>query len=137
MGLMVAFQVQRHARVILTVGGIYAMLWAAAALSQWLWLSTILFFALGTADGVWGVSRNTLAQLLVPDALRGRVMSVVMLVTRGSSQLGTMQAGLLVGLIGAPAAVLASAAIIGASVARSWRVRLPPHPVAVDLQTER
>jgi MFS family permease len=135
MGLMVAFQVERHARVILIAGGIYATLWGAAALSQWLWVSTILFFALGTADGVWGVSRNTLAQLLVPDALRGRVMSVVMLVTRGSSQLGTMQAGLLVGLMGAPAAVLASAAIIGASVVRCWRVRLPPHPAAADLQT--
>ena len=116
MGLMLSFQVKRHARLILTVGGLYALLWGAAALSQWLWVSVILFFALGTTDGVWGVSRNTLAQLLVPDALRGRVMSVVMLVTRGSSQLGTMQGGLLVGLIGAPAAVLTSAAIIGAGV---------------------
>ena len=127
MGLMVAFQVQRHARLILTVGGLYALLWAAAALSPWLWLSAILFFALGTADGVWGVARNTLAQLLVPDALRGRVMSVVMLVTRGGSQLGTIQGGLLVGVIGASAAVLTSAAIIGAAVLRSWRVKLPEH----------
>jgi MFS family permease len=127
MGLMLTFQVERHARLILTVGGLYALLWGAAALSQWLWVSAILFFALGTTDGVWGVSRNTLAQLLVPDALRGRVMSVVMLVTRGGSQLGTIQGGLLVGLIGAPAAVLTSAVIIGATVIRSWRVPLPDH----------
>ena len=132
MGLMLTFQVERHARLILTVGGLYALLWGAAALSQWLWVSIILFFALGTTDGVWGVSRNTLAQLLVPDALRGRVMSVVMLVTRGSSQLGTMQGGLLVGLMGAPAAVLTSAAIIGAGVVGSWRVRLPDHAATVD-----
>lgn len=127
MGLMVAFQVQRHARLILMVGGLYAVLWAAAALSPWFWLSAILFFALGTTDGIWSVARNTLAQLLVPDALRGRAMSVVMLVTRGSSQLGHLQAGLLVGLMGAPAAVLAGAAMIGAGVVRSWRVPLPPH----------
>ncbi len=127
MALMVAFQVQRHARLILTVGGLYALLWGAAALSPFLWLSMILFFALGTTDGVWGVARNTLAQLLVPDALRGRVMSVVMLVTRGGSQLGTIQGGLLVGVIGASAAVLTSAAIIGATVLRSWRVKLPEH----------
>jgi len=63
----------------------------------------------------------------VPDALRGRVMSVVMLVTRGGSQLGTIQGGLLVGVIGASAAVLTSAAIIGAAVLRSWRVKLPDH----------
>ncbi len=92
MGLMVAFQVQHLARLIVTVGGVYAVLWAAAGLSPWLFLSVILLFALGTADGVWSVSRNTLAQLLVPDALRGRAMSVVMLVTRGGSQLGTVQA---------------------------------------------
>jgi hypothetical protein len=127
MTLMVVFQVQRHARLILTMGGLYAALWAATALSPFLWLSMILFFALGTADGVWGVARNTLAQLLVPDALRGRVMSVVMLVTRGGSQLGTIQGGLLVGVIGASAAVLTSAAIIGAAVLRSWRVKLPEH----------
>jgi MFS family permease len=127
MTLMVVFQVQRHARLILTMGGLYALLWAAAALSPWLWLSAILFFALGTADGVWGVARNTLAQLLVPDALRGRVMSVVMLVTRGGSQLGTIQGGLLVGVIGPSAAVLTSAAIIGVAVLRSWRVKLPDH----------
>jgi len=125
MTLMVAFQVRRLTHVILTVGGVYAFLWAATALSPLLWLSAILFFALGIADGVWGVSRNTLAQLLVPDALRGRVMSVVMLVTRGGSQLGSVQAGLLVNLVGGPAAVLAGAAIIGATVVGARRVPLP------------
>ena len=135
MGLMLTFQVQRHARLILTVGGVYAILWGAAGLSPWVWVSALLFFALGTADGVWGVARNTLAQLLVPDALRGRVMSVVMLVTRGGSQLGTIQGGLLVDLIGASAAVLTSAAIIGATVLRSWRVKLPEHAVPIDAQS--
>jgi hypothetical protein len=54
-------------------------------------------------------------------------MSVVMLVTRGGSQLGTIQGGLLVGVIGPSAAVLTSAAIIGVAVLRSWRVKLPDH----------
>jgi MFS family permease len=122
MGLLVAFNVERHGRLILIIGAVYTILWAAVALSPWLWLSVILLFALGTADGVWSVMRNTLAQLVVTDALRGRVMSVVMMVTRGSAQLGRVQSGLLVGLIGAPAAVLVGAGIIGAAVLRSWRV---------------
>ena len=133
--LMLTFRVERHARLILTVGGLYAALWAATALSHWLWLSAILFFALGVTDGVWGVSRNTLAQLLVPDALRGRVMSVVMLATRGGSQLGTVSAGLLVGVMGASAAVLASAVVIGACVLQAWRVKLPDQATAGDAQT--
>ena len=132
MVLMLTFHVERHARLILTVGGLYALLWGAAALSPLLWLSVILFLALGVTDGVWGVSRNTLAQLLVPDSLRGRVMSVVMLATRGGSQLGTITGGLLVGLIGASAAVLASAVVIGVCVAQSWRVKLPAQTTVID-----
>src|SRR5215471_1532373 len=131
MTLMVAFHVQRHARLILTVGGLYAVIWAATAVTPWLWLSAILFFALGTIDGVWSVARNTLAQLLVPDALRGRVMSVVMLVTRGSSQLGRLSSGLLVDLMGAPAAVLTGAVVIGAAIAHSWRVPIPDQTESV------
>jgi MFS family permease len=132
MVLMLTFHVERHARLILTVGGLYAALWAATALSQWLFVSVALFFALGVTDGVWGVSRNTLAQLLVPDSLRGRVMSVVMLATRGGSQLGTISAGLLVGLMGASAAVLASAVVIGACVIQAWRVKLPAQVSTID-----
>jgi hypothetical protein len=111
---------------------LYAALWAATALSQWLFVSVALFFALGVTDGVWGVSRNTLAQLLVPDSLRGRVMSVVMLATRGGSQLGTISAGLLVGLMGASPAVLGSAVVIGACVIQAWRVKLPAQVSTID-----
>jgi hypothetical protein len=71
------------------------------------------------------VTRNTLAQLLVPDELRGRVMSVVVLATRGSAPLGRLQGGFLAELVGGPAAVLLGAAVIGAAVLRSWRLRLP------------
>jgi len=132
MSLMVFFRVKRHARLIMLVGAIYALVWGATALSPWLALSVLLFFLLGTADGVWAVARNTLAQLVVPDALRGRVLSVVVLVTRGSSQLGRLQSGLLVDLMGVQAAVLAGAAIIGGAIAACWRLPLPEH---TEMQT--
>lgn len=125
MALLVTFHVERHARLILTLGALYTVLWAGFAFSQLLWLSAVLSFTLGIVDSIWAVIRNTVAQLLVPDALRGRVMSVVMLVTRGSSQLGRVQSGFLVGLIGAPAAVLVGVGIIGAAILTSLRVRLP------------
>jgi hypothetical protein len=50
-----------------------------------------------------------------------------MLVVRGSSDAGRVQAGLLVDLAGAAAAVLIGAAVIGAGVLRSWRVPLPEY----------
>ena len=92
---MVFAQLTRHMRVILYAGAIYSVLLAAFALSHWLALSVVLLFLLGTCDGIWGVNRNTLAQTLVPDTLRGRVMSVVVLTTRGSAPLGRLQAGAL------------------------------------------
>ncbi|HEX4926364.1 MAG TPA: MFS transporter [Burkholderiales bacterium] len=127
MAYVIASPVERHMRVILYAGAIYALFLAAFAVSHWLWLSALLLFLLGTSDGVWGVSRNTLAQTLVPDALRGRVMSVVVITTRGTAPLGRLQAGFLAELIGAPAAMVLGAAVIAAAVAR-WR-KLASHPI--------
>jgi MFS family permease len=123
--LLVTFHVERHGRVILGVGAAYTVTWALFASSSWLWFSALLALVLGALDSTWGVTRNTVAQLLVPDALRGRVMSVVMLVTRGGSQLGRVQSGLVAGIIGAPATVLVGAAVIGAALLASTRVPLP------------
>lgn len=123
MVFMVALQLKRHMRVILYAGAVYSILLAAFAISPWLPLSAALLFLLGISDGVWGVNRNTLAQTLVPDALRGRVMSVVVLATRGSAPLGRLQAGLLADLAGAPAATLIGAAVIAAAIAKWWRLR--------------
>jgi len=125
MVFMVAFHIERHVRVIMTAGALYAALLAAFALSPWLGLSMVLLFALGAVDGIWAVTRNTLAQLLVSDELRGRVMSVVVMATRGSAPLGRVQAGFVAGLVGGPVAVLVGAAVIGTAVFYSWRLRLP------------
>jgi len=121
---MVVAQLTRHMRVILYAGAVYCALLAAFAMSPWLTVSVVVLFLLGTCDGIWGVNRNTLAQTLVPDALRGRVMSVVVLTTRGSAPLGRLQAGLVADLVGAPAATLIGAAVIAAAIGRWWRLRL-------------
>jgi MFS family permease len=121
---MVVAQLTRHMRVILYAGAVYCALLAAFAMSPWLTVSVVVLFLLGTCDGIWGVNRNTLAQTLVPDALRGRVMSVVVLTTRGSAPLGRLQAGFVADLVGAPAATLIGAAIIAAAIGRWWRLRL-------------
>ena len=121
---MVFAQLTRHMRVILYAGAIYSVLLAAFALSHWLALSVALLFVLGTCDGIWGVNRNTLAQTLVPDMLRGRVMSVVVLTTRGSAPLGRLQAGFVADIVGAPVATLLGAAVIAGAIAKWWRLRL-------------
>jgi MFS family permease len=125
MTALLTFQFKQSGRVILVLGIFYALLWAGVGLSPWVLLSALFLLALGFADAVWGVTRNTIAQLITPDGLRGRVMSVVMLATRGASQLGRVQSGFTAGLIGAQPAVLLGTAIIGVAIALSWRVPMP------------
>ena len=120
---MVVAQLRRHVHVILSAGAVYAVILAAFALSHWLALSVVLLFLLGTCDGIWGVNRNTLAQTAVPDSLRGRIMSVVVLTTRGSAPLGRLQAGFVADLVGASVATLIGAAVIAAAIANWWGVR--------------
>jgi MFS family permease len=128
MMFLLTFPVKQHGRLILILGVFYTILWAGFGLSHWIWLSALLLLALGTVDSTWGVTRNTLAQTLTTDALRGRVMSVVMMATRGSSQLGRVQSGFTVGLIGAPASALLGAAVVGIAVLASWwRVGMPEY----------
>ncbi|HZS63153.1 MAG TPA: MFS transporter [Xanthobacteraceae bacterium] len=123
--LLVTFHVERHARLILILGSTYTLLWAGFAFSRWFGISILLAFLLGTVDSMWSVTRNTIAQLVATDALRGRVMSVVMLVSRGTSQLGRVQSGFLVGLIGAAGAVLVGAGVIAGGILLSLREPIP------------
>jgi hypothetical protein len=57
----------------------------------------------------------------VPDALRGRVMSLWSTVFVGFAPLGALASGWLAGLIGAPAAVAAGGALSGLAAAWIWR----------------
>ena len=59
---------------------------------------------------------NTLVQAMVPDALRGRIMSMFTLVLMGSMPLGNILIGALAGLIGTMAAVAAFGAALCAAV---------------------
>ena len=50
---------------------------------------------------------NTLVQAMVPDALRGRIMSIFTLVLMGAMPLGNIVIGALAGLVGTTASVAA------------------------------
>jgi MFS family permease len=133
---MVLFHTERYGRVILIAGASYTLLLIGFGVSGSFALSLILLFAVGAADGVWGVARNTTVQLAVPNELRGRAMSVVFLATRGSTPLGHFTSGLTASFMGGPATIVLGAALIGAGVAATAR-RIPgfssarhtPHPL--------
>ena len=56
-------------------------------------------------------SSNTLIQAMIPDELRGRVMSVYSMMFMGMAPLGSLLAGTLAGIIGVPQTVALGGAV--------------------------
>jgi len=102
----------------------------AFSLSRSFWLSGLLLVPTGLALIVQMAASNTLLQLLVPDALRGRVMSLYSMMFMGMAPLGALLAGSLAELIGAPGTVGAGGVLCMAA-ALWFRRRLPDIRAAV------
>jgi MFS family permease len=73
----------------------------------------------------FSATANTTLQTVAPDHLRGRVMSVYMLVFAGSVPFGNLITGGLAHLFGAPVALLAGAVISLAAAIYGWVLRRP------------
>jgi hypothetical protein len=70
-------------------------------------VSLFALLALGAADNVSVVIRNSLVQLATPDGMRGRVNAVNSLFIGTSNQLGDFESGMVAGLLGAvPAGII-------------------------------
>ncbi len=75
-------------------------------LSNIFWLSVLMLFISGAADGVSMIIRQTILQLKTPDDMRGRVSSVNSMFVGSSNELGAFESGLAAKLIGPVAAVV-------------------------------
>jgi MFS family permease len=84
---------RRQGLAVLASVAVYGAAIAAFGVSRSLWLSLFLLAISGAADTVSMVVRQTLRQLLTPDALRGRMTSVNMIFFMGGPQLGEVEAG--------------------------------------------
>jgi MFS family permease len=72
------------------------------SLSRSLWLSVALLLPVGFSMLLQMSSTNTLIQSMVPDRLRGRVMSVYAMTFMGMAPVGALLAGAAAELLGAP-----------------------------------
>ena len=93
--------------MLLTMLAMLGVIVVAFSLSTTLWLTQLLLFV-GGALLVTSFSMTTsLVQLLAPQEMRGRVVSIYMVAFRGGSPLGGLVSGLLVTQIGSAPYVLA------------------------------
>lgn len=74
--------------------------------SRYFWLSLVALLLTGAFDNVSVVVRQSLVQLLTPDALRGRVTAVNQIFIGSSNEIGALRAGLMSALIGPVGAVV-------------------------------
>ena len=93
----------RHmGRTLLIIQVAFGALITAFALSRILWLSNVLLFFSGAALLMTFSMTSSLVQLIVPDHLRGRVMSIYMVAFRGGMPLGSLAAGYAASVTSAP-----------------------------------
>jgi MFS family permease len=96
----------------LLVQAIYGVLIIAFSISNVLWLSDILLFLTGAALMVVFSTVTSLVQMIAPNEMRGRVMSIYMLAFRGGMPLGSLVSGYLATYLGAPLVIGINGALL-------------------------
>jgi MFS family permease len=109
-------------RTALIVQALCGLSIAMFALSHVLWLSDVLLFFTGAALIIVFATVTSLVQLVVPNELRGRVMSIYILAFRGGMPLGSLVSGYFASKIGAPV-VLVCNGILLIAVATYFLIR--------------
>jgi MFS family permease len=101
--------------IVLTCAGFGVSLIVFAA-SKNFWLSTLLLIPVGFSIMLQMACSNTLIQTMVPDVLRGRVMSLYSMMFMGMAPFGALLGGALANRLGAPLtiAIGGAASIVGA-----------------------
>jgi MFS family permease len=94
------------------------------SISRTFWLSVLLLVPVGYSLMVQMAASNTLLQAMVPDRLRGRVMSVYSMMFLGMAPFGGLLAGYLAEHIGAPRTV-AGGGLVCIIAAIVFRLHLP------------
>jgi predicted MFS family arabinose efflux permease len=118
---------KRMGLTALLMQAVYGALIVAFAVSRVLWLSDIFLFLTGAALMVVFSTVTSLVQMIAPNEMRGRVMSIYMLAFRGGMPLGSLVSGYLATLVGAPKVIAVNGvlliAVAGYFLVRSHGVR--------------
>ena len=112
----------RHAwRNLLVVVAGFGCATLLFAWSKVFWLSALALFLTGAFDSVSVVIRGTILQVMPPDHLRGRVISVNGIFLSASNELGAFESGLAAKLLGTVPSVLFGGGLTLLTVLYVWR----------------
>jgi MFS family permease len=88
-----AGRVRRQGRAVLVSVLVWGGSIALFGFTRVLWLGLLLLAIAGAADMVSAIFRNTILQVATPDALRGRLQGVFIVVVTGGPRIGDFEAG--------------------------------------------
>ena len=122
---------RRPGRVLLIVVALFGLATVGFGLSTSFPLSLALLFLCGALDNISVVIRLTLEQMVVPDAIRGRVSAVHFVFIGMSNELGATESGVAARLLGTMPSIVVGgglAVVVVVAVALRWRelARMPP-----------
>ncbi|HEY0875883.1 MAG TPA: MFS transporter [Vicinamibacterales bacterium] len=93
---------QRMGLILLFVQVVLGILIAGFSISRVLWLNELILLLAGISSMIVTAMATSLVQLIVPDHLRGRVVSIYMVALRGGMPLGSLASGYAATLVGVP-----------------------------------
>jgi hypothetical protein len=105
--VLAAYPIRRHAGAFMFWGvAVFGAATIVFGLSKSLPLSVAALAVLGAADMLSVYVRSTLVQIVIPDAMRGRVSSVSQLFIGASNELGEFESGIVARFLGPVGAAL-------------------------------
>jgi ENTS family enterobactin (siderophore) exporter len=109
-------RIRRHGGVVVVAVAGWGTAIVTFGLVDVLWIALVLLALAGWADVTSAVSRTTMLQSVVPDALRARISSLQIAVVEGGPRLGDLEAGWVAGLTSTEFSVVSGglACIVGA-----------------------
>jgi predicted MFS family arabinose efflux permease len=109
---------KRMGLTALSMQVVYGLLIVAFAMSRTLILSEVLLFLTGFALMMVFSTVTSLVQLIAPNEMRGRVMSIYMLAFRGGMPIGSLVSGWVATLTSAPTVLIMNGLLL--SLVAAW-----------------
>ncbi|MEU2657668.1 MFS transporter [Streptomyces sp. NPDC007325] len=129
--LLAARRGSTRLRMLVIAAGVFGVLEIAAALSPSFWLFALLLVPIGMIGLTVNITANSAVQMATDPVMRGRVMSLYMMVFAGGTPIGAPLLGWVTDTYGARAGFatgglvsLAAAAVIGLVLARIGNLKL-------------
>ncbi len=101
-----AKHVRRQGQAVMASIVVWGAAIVAFGLSRSLWLALLALGVAGAADMWSGIFRTTIAQAVVPDAMRGRLSGIELAVVATGPSIGDLEAGVVGSLVSVPFSIV-------------------------------